>query len=246
MKKLLLFLLTTIALYCRAQTGSGNTVVIKVRAPKEDCSVYTETDHFWVEKENVIRVVSRKKSQRVFLEVTGGKIIAHDGENYTVRFTNPMLTVLTVYQYGPKGKEIVLTKKMRVTGPSLYFCGIKVDSFSRSLSLRGMHLYAYSECFKTVFPVYSFEMYFTEDTINVRNAKPVKFKSDTCLLTAEMRQKMLRYQPKYNYICFHNIFYVPPDGKTRLLDPVRLHADYDTTSKENLRLVYELHRINDL
>ncbi|TND09857.1 MAG: hypothetical protein FD123_785 [Bacteroidetes bacterium] len=235
---LLLIIGTT---FCRAQTGSGKTAVFKVRAPQATCSIFTEEKFFWLEKNNIVRVKVRGGG-KIQVELTGGKIIEQDGGNYTLFFTSPGTAAISVYKFGRYGRELALTKTYEVRGPTLYFCGIKTDSTSKYLRLRGDNLYAYSDYFKQALPVLSFEMFFTGDTVNVRNAKPTRYKSDTCMLTKEMQYKVLHYQPKYNYIYFHNIVCEVPDGTKRILDPVRLHGIVDTANKKTLSLIYAVFR----
>jgi hypothetical protein len=237
-----MFLLLISSLFCRAQAGSGKTLVFKVRAPKAACSIFTEENFFWQEKNNVIRIKTRGTTGRIQVELTGGKITAQNGDQYTLFFTKKNDAVITVYKSGKYGREILLTKKYEVRGPTLWFCGIKTDSTSRVLKLLGPNLYAWSDYYQQILPVRSFEMLFAEDTTGKLKSKdPELFTSDTCMLTPDMRYKVLHYQPKHNYIYFHHIVCEVPDGSKCLLDPIRLHAEVDTVNVKTLNLTYAVY-----
>ncbi|MCU0433793.1 MAG: hypothetical protein MUC87_10100 [Bacteroidia bacterium] len=247
MRALVLILLMLLSVICRAQTGAGKTLVIKVRAPKESCTIYADNNFFWLEKNNVVRIKTRGVSEDIQVVLSGGRIIAREGESYTLFFTQKNIAVITVYKRGAYGREVLLAKQYEVRGPVLWFCGIKTDSSSRVLKLKGANLYAWSDYFKQAMPVRSFDMVFMEDTNRRVKAKkkPELFHSDSCMLTGEMTNKVLHYQPKYNYIYFYNIVCEVPDGTKRLLDPIRLHAVVDTTNKEKLSMWYSVYRKTD-
>jgi hypothetical protein len=65
------------------------------------------------------------------------------------------------------------------------------------------------------------------------------------MLSGDMKNKVLNYQPKYNYIYFHNIVCEVPDGTKRILDPIRLHAIVDSTREDNLSMSYSVYRKTD-
>jgi hypothetical protein len=246
MRGIFILLLLIITVVCRSQTGAGKTLVIKVRAPKASCSIITESDFFWLEKNNTIQVRTKGVQDDIQVVLAGGRITAQDGERYTLFFTKKTDAVITVYKPGKYGREILCVKKYEVRGPTLWFCGIKTDSTSRYLRLRGSNLYAWSDYFKKEMPVRSFDMIFIDDTSRfVRIQKQEKFHSDTCMLSGDMKNKVLNYQPKYNYIYFHNIVCEVPDGTKRILDPIRLHAIVDSTRKDNLSMSYSVYRKTD-
>lgn len=245
MRSTTLLLALLFSVFCRAQSGSGKTLVFKVRAPKASCTIYTEDDFFWQEKNNVIRVKTRGVTGKIQVVVSGGKIIAQDSDQYTLFFTQRNTAVVTVYKPGKFGREMMLTKKYEVRGPVLWFCGIKTDSTSRVIKMLGPNLSAWSDYYKQSLPVTSFDMFFSEDTTRnlFRNTKPeqAEYTSDTCMLTSDMKKRVLNYQPNYNYIYFHHIVCQVPDGSKRLLDPIRLHAIVDTTNKQTLSLTYAVY-----
>lgn len=247
MRSLFLIICLFLSVCCRAQTGAGKTLVIKVRAPKVSCSVFTDGDFFWLEKNNVIRVVTRGIAEPVQVLVTGGRVIAQDGERYTLFFTQQNNAVVSVYRQGASRRELLYTKKFEVRGPTLWFCGIKTDSSSYVLKLRGDNLYAWSDYYKQPLRVSSFDMVFMQDTTNKRakKEKPEFFHSDTCMLTKAMTDKVLRYQPKYNFIYFHNIVCVVPDGTKRILDPIRLHAVNDSIDVNTVKMRYAVYTKTD-
>lgn len=235
---LLLFLIPTV--FCRAQQGTGKTAVFKVRAPKTECTIYSDADFFWLEKNNEIRIRIKGRPVKLFVEIMSGKIKSQDGENYTVMFTTPGQTAVSVYKSGPYGRELLASRKFEIKGPTLYFCGIALNTTSERIDMRGDNLYAYSHLFNKPLKIKSFGMYFMEDTNRMASPKlkPIEFTSDTCMLTTEMRRKVLGFQPKYNYIYFYNIICEVPDGSKRILDPINLYVERDTTAKEILKLIY--------
>jgi hypothetical protein len=247
MRILFLIVCIVLSVYSRAQTSAGKTLVIKVRAPKASCSVFTDGDFFWLEKNNVIRVVTRGFSEPVLVVVTGGRVIANDGERYTLSFTQQNDVVISVYKQGGAGSELLYTRKFEVRGPTLWFCGIKTDSSSYALKLRGDNLYAWSDYYKQTLRVSSFDMVFMQDTTNKRakKDKPEYFHSDTCMLTKAMTDKVLGYQPNYNFIYFRNIVCVVPDGTRRILDPIRLHAVKDSIDANTRKMRYAVYTKTD-
>ncbi|MGL5889717.1 MAG: hypothetical protein ACRC3B_07525, partial [Bacteroidia bacterium] len=241
-----IILLLMITAICRSQTGAGKSLVIKVRAPKASCSIITEDKFFWLEKNNIVQIKTKGVPEGVQVVLAGGRIIAQDGENYTLFFTQKSTAVITVYKPGKFGRETLLTKQYDVRGPTLWFCGIKTDSMSRYLKLRGSNLYAWSDYFKKEMPVLSFDMTFVADTQRrVKVKKQELFHSDTCMLSEEMKNKVLSYQPKYNFIYFHNIVCEVPDGTKRILDPIRLHAIIDSTRRDEMGMSYSVYTKSD-
>lgn len=232
---------------CRAQQGTGKTAVFKVRAPISTCTIKTDTTFFWLEKDNNIRVIvkGRNKNIRVIVTGPGGKIVAENGDTYTLRFSAPGLAAVSVFQVTDKGNQLLLTKHYNITGPVLYFCGIRIDSTSRVIKLRNDNLYAWSAYYKQALPVISFQMYFNEDTTRDPtkvHPKPIIYTSDTSMLSRDMRDKLLHYQPHYNFIYFYSIICRVPDGTKRILDPIRLHVVEDTADHEKISLIYAVYR----
>ena len=160
---------------------------------------------------------------------------------YFVRFTRPGETVISVYQKNATGKKLLATKIREIRNPPVFFCGIKIDSTSKPIKLRGTNFYAYSDYYKKTMPIISFDMYFVDDT-TLKKREPVRFKSDSCMLSAEMRKRILNFQPSYNYIYFHNIICSVPDGSKRILDPIELNVVVDKNDKEKLSLIYAVKR----
>lgn len=238
--RVLLFLLITT--FCRAQVP-GKTLVFKVRTPKTECTILTDKDHFWLETENPVQVkIKGARNIKTKVEVTGGKIMSVKGDIYYLRFTKPGPAVINVYQITGFGQELLSTKKMQVKNPDVYFLSIKLDSISRFIRLLGSNIYAYSHYYKKRMEITSFDMYYIEDTSTYLRKKvpPVRMKSDTCMLTAEMKKRILSFQPNYNSIYLHNIICRVPDGSKRVLDPIVLTIGVDTTNKEKLSLIYSI------
>ena len=128
-----------------------------------------------------------------------------------------------------------------VRSPDIFFCGIKMDSSSRGIKLNGTNFYAYSNYYKQMMPMASFDMYFVDD-VKAKKIVPISMKSDTCMLTADMRKRVLRFQPKHNYVYFYNIILTVPDGSKRMLDPIELKVVEDTSNTEKLSLKYSVNR----
>jgi hypothetical protein len=90
-------------------------------------------------------------------------------------------------------------------------------------------------------PVISFEMYYVDDT-TANKIDPVRMKSDTCMLSADMKKLILNFQPNHNYIYFHNIICSVPDGSKRILDPIELNVVVDKADTEKLSLIYAVRK----
>lgn len=238
---IVLLLITT---HCRAQQGSGSTVVFKVRTPKNTVGIYTEDSLFWLEKDNLLRVKSGNPADVFSVTVIGGKLKKQEGANFYLFFTRPGLVAVKVYKKTKRGNVLVQTKNYEVRSPLFYFCGVKLNTTSHKINLNGDNLYAWSEYYKCKMPVKSFSMYFMEDTNRVvvpyggRKIEPEFYKTDSCILTPPMRKRLLKFQPKFNYMYFYDIVIEVPDGSKRLLLPVDLRVEQDTTWEKELRLVY--------
>ncbi|MCC6690822.1 MAG: hypothetical protein IT235_04755 [Bacteroidia bacterium] len=247
MKIQALIVLVCITTVCLGQDRtSGNSVVFKVRSPLAKCSVFYEDSVFWLEKENIVRVKVKGRNKNVKLIVEGGRIASSDGDTYVLRFGSPGMAAVSVYQQTDKSRKLLYTKQYKIKTPTLFFCGIKLDSASKVLKMRGCHLYAFSQYYKMNLKVRSFDMYFTEDTDRYNKDKskrvPILFKSDTCILSGEMKLKVVNFQPKYNDIYFHNIICIAPDGSKKILDPIQLSVKRDTADKKTISLIYAVQK----
>lgn len=222
---------------------TGQTLVFTVRAPALQCSIITAEKDLFLEIDNPVQVKLKggPKDVKVNVVVTGGKIVSIKNDTYYMRFTKPGSAVISVYKNTKYGRELVTTQKLNVRNPELYFCDIKLDSVSKGIRMRNADIYAYSRYYKKRMDVTSFEMYYVEDTTKSKN-KPYKMKSDTCMLTAEMKETILKFQPKYSSLYMLNIICRVPDGTKRILDPIQLNIEVDTTDKEDLSLIYSLKR----
>lgn len=240
--RVLFFLLITT--FCRAQVP-GKTLVFKARAPATECSIICKENFFWLETENPVQIkVKGARNIKTKVEVTGGKIVSIKDDIYYILFTRPGTAVISVYQNTMYGRELVATKKLPIKNPDIYFLDIKLDSVSKFFRLRGANVYAYSHYYKKRMDIVSFEMYYIADTTRKIRKKvdPVRMKSDTCMITPEMKKYLLNFQPKYNSIYLHNIVCRVPDGSKRILDPIQLNVEVDTTNKEKLSLMYSVKR----
>jgi hypothetical protein len=238
--------LLLIATYCRAQQGTGSTVVFKVRTPKNTVGIYTEDSLFWLEKDNLLRVKSGNAADEFAVTVIGGKVKKQEGNNFYLFFTRPGLVAVKVYKKTKRGNILLNTKNYEVRSPLFYFCGVKLNTASYKINLNGDNLYAWSEYYKCKMPVKSFSMYYIEDTNRVavrydgRKIEPEFYKTDSCMLTPAMRKRLLKFQPNYNYIYFYDIVCQVPDGSKRLLLPVNLGVTEDTVYKKEMRLLYSI------
>jgi hypothetical protein len=219
----------------------SNTAVFKVRAKAAECKISCEHPVFILEISNPVTIKVKGRNKNVNVVVVGGKVMKTEGEVYYIRFTRPGPGVISVYQNTSKGRELIATKMQMVNSPSIFFCGIKMDSTSKSIRMTGTNFYAYSDYYNKELPVSSFEMYYVEDT-TVKKLDPVKMISDTCMLSPEMKKRILSFQPKFNYIYFHNIVMSVPDGSKRLLDPIELNIVVDTADREKLSLRYAVRK----
>lgn len=236
-----IILLLFITTYCQAQK-LDNTVVFKVRSQATQCKIVCKNSFFILEINNPVEIKLKGRNKNVVVVVSsGGKIMSTEGDTYNIRFLRPGTAVISVYQYTPSGRKLLATKMQEVRAPDVFFCGIKMDSSSRGIKLNGTNFYAYSSYYKEMMPMASFDMYFVDD-IKAKKIVPINMKSDTCMLTADMRNRVLRFQPKHNYVYFYNIILTVPDGSKRMLDPIELNVVVDTSNKEELSLKYSVRK----
>lgn len=229
-----------LATFCQAQTP-GKTAVFKVRAQPSVCTITCKDKFFLLEMNNPVVITVKGRNKSVVVSVTGGNVLSQEGDTYFVRFVRPGAGLITVYQFTPTGRKVLAAKMQVVKNPEIYFCGIKMDSTSKRIKMTGMNFYAYSDYYKQNMPFASFDMYFVNDT-TVKKIEPIEIKSDTCMLTSDMKKKILNFQPRFNYIYFHNIVCRVPDGSKRILDPIELKVIVDTTDREKLSLIYSVRK----
>ncbi|HEY0030617.1 MAG TPA: hypothetical protein VGC65_07655, partial [Bacteroidia bacterium] len=215
----------------------GKTAVFKVRSVASSCIITCKEPQFLLEINNPVVIKVKGRNQKIVVVVTDGKVMSVEGDTYFIRFTRPGQGLISVYQDTPTGRKLLATKSQVIKPPQVVFCGIKMDSTSKSIKLRGTNFYAYSDYYKQAMPVVSFEMYFVDDT-TAKKIVPITLKSDSCMISAEMRKKILNFQPRFNYMYFNNIILGVPDGSKRILDPIELRVVVDTADKEKLSLRY--------
>jgi hypothetical protein len=239
--RLLLCLMITLP----SDAQQGASLVVKVRAPAAKCRISTKQSYLLLEINNPVRIQVEGRNKEVQVVLSEGKIKSVEGDTYYMQFPRAGMVLISVYQQTSSGKKLIATKKMEVREPTVYLCGIKTDSTARGIKLTGTNFYAWSDHYKKEMPIVSFEMYFIKDTSIKKGpdmTKPVAIKSDTPMLTAEMKKIILSFQPKFSYIFFHKIVCQVPDGSKRLLDPVELNVLVDTTNKEKMSLIYSVTR----
>ncbi|MGZ4033594.1 MAG: hypothetical protein ACXVPU_14200 [Bacteroidia bacterium] len=236
-RTIICILLTT---FCRAQTP-GKTVVFKVRAKPTVCTIECPNNYFVLEMNNPVVIKVKGTNTAVDVRVSGGQVMSVQDDTYYIRFTRPGAGLISVYQNTSSGRKVVATKMQMVKEPQIYFCGIKIDSTSKFISMKGVNFYAYSDYYKQIMPVVSFDMYYVDDT-TAKKVVPIHTKSDTCMLSNEMRKRILSFQPHHNYIYFMNIICRVPDGSKRILDPIELNVIENKNDKENLSLIYAVRR----
>lgn len=236
-----IILLLFITTYCQAQK-LDNTVIFKVRSQATQCKIVCKNSFFILEINNPVEIKLKGRNKNVTVVVSNdGKVVSTEGDTYYIRFIRPGTSVISVYQNTSTGRKLLATKMQEVRSPDIFFCGIKMDSSSRGIKLNGTNFYAYSNYYKQMMPMASFDMYFVDD-IKAKKIVPINMKSDTCMLTADMRLRVLRFQPKHNYVYFYNIICNVPDGSKRMLDPIELKVVVDTSNTEELSLKYSVNR----
>lgn len=244
MKVVIFVILLLTQLFVFSQSGKGKTSVIKVRAGLAKCEIITE-EKFLLEKESDVTIKVKGRHPKIDVRVKGCEIRWVKGDVYHLRFLNPGISVIWVYQITDKGRKLIGLKKTDIVPPPFYFCGLKLDSASKVLKLGKMQLYAYSDYYKAKLPVNKFYMlYYKDYTMQVRkNLKPIAdtLRSDTCKLTKEMRHRLKYYQPKSDKIYFYNLYFTLPDKTIRPLEPVELQAAMDTVTND-YSVIYLLRR----
>jgi hypothetical protein len=237
-----IFLLGSFFLF--AQKRKGQTSVIKLRAGLAKCEIITE-EKFLLEKESDVTIKVKGRNPQIDVRVKGCEIRSVKGDVYHLRFLNPGICVIWVYQVTDKGRKLIGIKKTDVVPPLFYFCGLRLDSASKVLKLGKVQLYAYSEYYKAKLPVNKFYMLYYKDFSNKvrKNLKPIAdtLRSDTCKLTKEMRHRLKYFQPKSDKIYFYNLYFTLPDKTIRPLEPVELQAAMDTVLND-YSVIYLLRR----
>lgn len=227
-----------------AQTKSGRTAVIKVRAGLAKCEI-EGPEKFVLESESDVIIKVKGRNPKIDVRVKGCEIRSVKDNKYHLRFTNPGISVVYVYQVTGNGRKLIGIKKTDVVPPKFYFCGLKVDSASKVLKLGKVHLYAYSDFYQAKLPVNKFYMLYYKDFSNSvkRGRKPIAdtLRSDTCKLTKAMRERIRTYQPKSDKIYFYNLYFTLPDKTIRPLEPVELGAAMDTVAND-YSVIYWLRR----
>jgi hypothetical protein len=228
MRKLVVFFLIIGFLKVQSQVVNRKTMVFKVRAPISSCTVTCKDKDFTIEKEALVEIKIKGRNQKINVTIIGGRIISSNKGIYRLRFLNAGTAGITVHQLTNSGSSVIGVKSFDVKAPRMFFCGIALDSTTNSLKLKGCQFYAYSNYFKTNLPIRRFSMLYVEDaTKKEREWKADTLKSDTCRMTAAMKQKVLHFQPKSNKIYFYNIYVTIPDGTIRALEPIELLATMD-------------------
>ncbi len=232
-----------ISAWCFAQ-GRGTTATIKVRAGLAKCEIVTP-DKFNLESEGDVTIKVKGRNPKIDVRVKGCEIRSVKGDVYHLRFLNPGISVITVFQVTDNGHKVIGVKKTDIVPPKFYFCGLKVDSSSKVLKLGPVHLYAYSDIYKTKLPVNKFYMlYYKDFSASVKKSrKPIAdtLRADTCRLTKAMRERLRFFQPKSDKIYFYGLYFTLPDKTIRPLEPVELQASMDTLLND-YSVIYWLRR----
>jgi hypothetical protein len=233
-----------ISFFSFSQKRKGQTSVIKLRAGVAKCEIIAE-EKFLLEKESDVIIKVKGRNPQIDVRVKGCEIRSVKGDVYHLRFLNPGIAVISVYQVTEKGRKLIGIRKIDVIPPSFYFCGLKLDSASKVLKLGKVQLYAYSEHYKAKLPVNKFTMLYYKDFYQRgrQNPKPIidTLKSDTCKLSKEMRHRLKYFQPKSDKIYFYNLYFTLPDKTIRPLEPVELRATMDTVMND-YSVIYFLRR----
>ena len=135
---LILLFITT---FCQAQTP-GKTAVFKVRSQATQCKIVCKNSFFFLEINNPVEIKLKGRNKNVLVVVSaGGQIMSTEGDTYYIRFLRPGSAIISVYQYTSTGRKLLATKMQEVRTPDIFFCGIKMDSSSRSIKLKGTNFY---------------------------------------------------------------------------------------------------------
>jgi hypothetical protein len=238
-----LFIFILISALCFSQR-KGITSVIKVRAGLAKCEISTPVK-FYLEQESDVTIKVKGRNPKIDVRVKGCEIRSIKGDVYHLRFLNPGISVITVFQVTDRGHKVIGVKETDVVPPKFYFCGLKVDSSSKVLKLGKTHLYVYSDYYKTNLPVNKFYMlYYKDFSAAVRKSKkPIAdtIRADTCKLTKAMRERLRYFQPKSDKIYFYGLYFTLPDKTIRPLEPVELQASMDTLLND-YSVIYWLRR----
>ncbi len=229
--KYLSVLLLLINGICVAQRTKKGVVHFKVKAPLPTCTIESDEKFFQLEKESLVHITVTGKNQRIQVRVKGASVVSVKDNTYKLRFFAADTVTVSVYAIKPEGLRYIGKRSFNVVAPALYFCGLKIDSTAQSLRLGKCDLYAYSTYYKIKMPVSSFEMFYMEN-LNPdmkRKAQTVYLKSDSCKVSKEMKEKLVRFQPVKNRLYLYSIFFIGPDGIKRTIDPVELFAKSDTS-----------------
>jgi hypothetical protein len=234
MRLFLLFLFAA-GTMASAQNNGVKPTVFKVRSPHAVCSVFVEDSTLWLEKNNRIRVKVRSNCESIKVVFDPGKIVAQDGDLYTVNFSTVGSTVISVYEVNNHVKKLIHCESLKIREPDIYFCGIKVSTFKHSLPPHGDALRIYSIPLDTDLGVVGFDM-------NYNNGIKTKtFHVNDNKLTNEMIDVMfkdndpaVKKKTVNKGIYFNNITASLPDGSTKILSPFALSVVRDTTNKEGV------------
>ena len=217
-----------------AQNKSSKTTVFKVRAPASVCSIFLEDTCLWLEKNNKIRVVVRSKCEKIKVVFSSGKIIAQDGDDYTVNFNSGGRTVISVYEIKNKRSKLIHTESFKVREPVLYFCGAKVSSFKHSLYVRGENFKAYSIPFDTTLPVIGFDMNYNNGVNNkIYHGKDNKLTEEMLDILFKDSQPSMKKTVNRG-IYFSNILASMPDGSKKTLSPFAISVVRDSSNMDNI------------
>ncbi len=237
----IIIVLLLLSKFCTAQNTKVKTVVFKIKAPLATANIECSDQVFYLEKESNLTIVVKGRNAKIKVNVIGGEIRSVKNNVYKIRLTQIGTAVIKVFQIIPTGTKLIGIRKFEIKPPTIYFCGLKVDSSSKTLRLGKCQMYAYSECFKKNLPIDKFTMiYFEPPNRNVRKKAVIDtLKSETCKMTDAMRTRVLNFQPKASKIYFYNLLCSVPDGSFRLLEPIELFATLDTVIN-NYSAIYTL------
>lgn len=244
MRLIFIHILIFISALCFSQNKKSKTSIIKVRAGLAKCEFICE-DKFLLEKESNVTIKVKGRNPKIDVRVGGCEIRSQKGDVYRLRFINPGIAVIYVYQITDKGRKLIGIKKTDIVPPPFYFCGLKLDSSSKTLKLGPIHLYTYSDYYKAKLPVNKFYMLYYKDFSRsvAKGKKPIAdtLRADTCKLTKAMRERIRHYQPKSDKIYFYNLYFTLPDKTIRPLEPVELIAGMDSVLRD-YSVIYLLRR----
>ncbi len=245
MKQIFHFLLLLIIPFCGLgqPRAASKTYVFKVKAPANRCTVTMNDSVFWLEKDNKVTVKLKDSNNKIRVNFFNGNIISQESDEYTVRFTDPGKTVLSVYEKVGGQYKLVYTKSYKVQEPTLYFCGVKIGTKAGGLKLND-GLKAYSALSDRDIKILGYEM------VYYNGISTKTFSADTNTLSQGMIDVIFDKEIKDPFrfqrnkrVYFANISAVMPDGNKKMLTPFEIFLERDSANTDELAFIFSIKKV---